>query len=137
MNPAKSTVRLLIGLFTAVVLFLLPLGAAELYRADFEQESDIRFVCVEKTLDNRTIYDLKEAETLGMVKLYRSERSKFLENNRSGVFSHIIDVSVDKTEPQSGGLCMFAGGKLDIPITNDLFFTGYLLPIDVPPDIHF
>ena len=71
MNPAKSTVRLLIGLFTAVVLFLLPLGAAELYRADFEQESDIRFVCVEKTLDNRTIYDLKEAETLGMVKLYR------------------------------------------------------------------
>lgn len=112
-------------------------NATVLYQADFEQMTDVHFACVEKTIDHRIIYDLKQAEKLGMVVVHRSERSHFLEYNRSGVFSHIIELSVDKTDPGSGGLCMFSGGNLQIPIDREIQFTGFLFPVDVPPDIHF
>ena len=100
-------------LFSAMSYFFsaflcMTVNATVLYQADFEQMTDVHFACVEKTIDHRIIYDLKQAEKLGMVVVHRSERSHFLEYNRSGVFSHIIELSVDKTDPGSGGLCMFS-----------------------------
>lgn len=129
--------RRLLQITGLLTLLAAPAMAETVYVADFEQTGEARFACAERSLEKQTVYDLKQAEAMGMVKINSLERSKFLEYNRSGVHSLLFDVTVDKTDPQSGGLCMFTGGDLKIPVTGDLYFTGYLLPVDVPPDVFF
>ena len=83
--------RTYLGLLVALAGILVP--AAELYKNDFEQKTDIRFHGLHV---HRWISSLKVAEREGFLQLHRVQRSEFNEKNYEGVFAYVIDLSLQK-----------------------------------------
>ncbi len=122
--------RTYLGLLVALAGILVP--AAELYKNDFEQKTDVRFHGLHV---HRWISSLKVAEREGFLQLHRVQRSEFNEKNYEGVFAYAIDLSLQKGDAKWGPACMFRGGDFRIPVDRPLWLSGYVYPDLLPPDV--
>lgn len=120
------------GIWMLALLLALPGYAAELYRNDFEQNNDVAFyaVCAPDWIGNR-----ERAEQEGFIKIHRAGLSEFGEKNHDGVLSYALDLSLLKGDGKWGPICMFRGGKFQIPFDRPLWLSAYLYPEELPPDV--
>lgn len=124
------------GLLPILLALAFSIGAAEKtvwYHDDFEGVNNMRFRgCSEPSIWHKSI-----AERDGYIKVHREALTRIDEYKAHGdVQSFALDVTVDKSTGRWGARAMWAAKKvLNIPLDKPVWFTGFVYPEQVPPEL--